>query len=45
MITAGAVGNLWEEFEVEKKYPDFVAWHNRLSERASVKKTYAPASE
>jgi glutathione S-transferase len=28
----------WENWEVEKKYPDFLAWHTRLLERPSVKK-------
>lgn len=45
VIIGGAVGDIWGEFEVEEKYPDFVAWHKRLSERPSVKKAYAPASE
>lgn len=33
--------DLWEKYDVEKKYPNFVAWHNRLTEHPSVKKIYA----
>lgn len=32
--------DLWEGHEVEKKYPNFVAWQNRLEQRPSVKKVY-----
>lgn len=28
----------WDSWEVEKKYPDFWAWHMRLLERPIVKK-------
>ncbi|KAL2208721.1 glutathione S-transferase [Sarocladium strictum] len=28
----------WDSWEVEKKYPDFWAWHTRLMERPTVKK-------
>ena len=31
---------LWERYQVEKKYPHYVAWQNRLSELPSVKRAY-----
>ncbi|CAM1503777.1 Fc.00g013680.m01.CDS01 [Cosmosporella sp. VM-42] len=31
---------LGDKSEIEKKYPDFVAWHERLNARPSVKKAY-----
>ena len=31
---------VWDSWEVEKKYPDFSAWYARLLERPSVKKIY-----
>lgn len=30
-----------EKYDVEKKYPHFWAWHQRVSERPSVKAAYA----
>ncbi|KAF5137922.1 Glutathione S-transferase-like protein gedE [Metarhizium anisopliae] len=35
------ITDIWEGYEIEKKYPNFVAWHKRLMERRSVKKAYA----
>jgi hypothetical protein len=29
---------IWNGWEIEKRYPDFLAWHTRLLERPSVKK-------
>ncbi|CAH0051810.1 unnamed protein product [Clonostachys solani] len=31
---------VWEAYEIEKKYPNFVAWHQRLVSRPSVEKAY-----
>lgn len=33
--------SLVEGFEVEKRYPNFIAWHRRLMSRPSVVKAYA----
>ncbi|KAK0391244.1 hypothetical protein NLU13_0745 [Sarocladium strictum] len=32
--------DIMESWEVEKKYPDYLAWHARLLERPSVRKVY-----
>ncbi|CAM1511584.1 Fc.00g090970.m01.CDS01 [Cosmosporella sp. VM-42] len=37
LVTDG-FGGIYEKFEVETKYPNFVAWHKRLNERPAVKK-------
>ncbi|EFY96034.1 glutathione S-transferase [Metarhizium robertsii] len=34
------IKDIWEGYEIEQKYPNFLAWHNRLMERRSVKKAY-----
>lgn len=28
----------WDKYEIEKKYPNFVAWNERISSRPSVSK-------
>ncbi|KAH7268149.1 hypothetical protein MRS44_011566 [Fusarium solani] len=32
---------LWEQYKVEEKFPNFLAWHQRLSARPAVKKAYS----
>lgn len=32
--------DIWENYDVAKKYPNFTAWHERLEQRPSVKKAY-----
>ncbi|UNI13515.1 Glutathione transferase [Purpureocillium takamizusanense] len=39
-IAHGFLTDVWTEHEVDKKYPNFVAWHKRITERDSVKKVY-----
>ncbi|KYK59255.1 glutathione transferase 1 [Drechmeria coniospora] len=34
------ISDVWKEYDVDNKYPNFVAWHKRLMERPSVKKIY-----
>lgn len=31
---------LWEKYEIEKKFPNYMAWNQRMMSRASVKKAY-----
>lgn len=31
---------LWNEYDVQEKFPNFLAWHTRLSTRAAVKRAY-----
>ncbi|PHH90249.1 hypothetical protein CDD83_4157 [Cordyceps sp. RAO-2017] len=40
MAIKGFAPEIWEKNEVKSKYPDFVAWHDRLIARPSVKKVY-----
>jgi glutathione S-transferase len=35
-------GPLWEPYEIEKKYPNFVKWHNKLLALDAVTKAYEP---
>lgn len=39
-VVKGVLPDVWESYDVEKKYPNFVAWHARLMDRPSVKKLY-----
>ncbi|KAI8716336.1 hypothetical protein NCS52_00926800 [Fusarium sp. LHS14.1] len=36
---------LWEQYKVEERFPNFLAWHRRLSSRPSVKKAYGEPQE
>ncbi|RDA87366.1 hypothetical protein CP532_7010 [Ophiocordyceps camponoti-leonardi (nom. inval.)] len=40
MYVKQAVPDLWEQYDVLNKYPNYVAWHERLIERPSVKTVY-----
>ena len=40
MIVNTVLSDIWESYEVDKKYPNFVAWHARLMDRPMVKKLY-----
>ncbi|KAJ6447061.1 glutathione S-transferase/chloride channel [Purpureocillium lavendulum] len=40
-VVQGFLTDVWADHEVDKKYPNFVAWHKRITERDSVKKVYA----
>ncbi|KAH7140951.1 glutathione S-transferase [Dactylonectria macrodidyma] len=31
---------LWDEYKIQEKYPNFLAWHERLSSRPAVKRAY-----
>jgi glutathione S-transferase len=31
---------MWEKFDVAKKYPNYIAWHERMAARPSVKAAY-----
>lgn len=31
---------LWEKYNIEERFPNFLAWHTRLSLRPAVKKAY-----
>ncbi|RMJ10121.1 hypothetical protein CDV36_010253 [Fusarium kuroshium] len=39
------VGDVWKKFDIENKYPNFVAWHNRLMARPAVAKILTPPAE
>lgn len=39
-IIKGFVSEIWNNNDIEKKYPNFAAWHKRIAERPSVKKVY-----
>lgn len=32
---------LWEKYEIRERFPHFLAWHERLNARSSVKSAYA----
>ncbi|KAH8649551.1 glutathione S-transferase, partial [Ilyonectria robusta] len=32
---------LWDKYDIKQKYPNFLAWHERLNSRPAVKKVYA----
>lgn len=32
---------LWEKYDIANKYPNYMAWNERLNARESVKKAYA----
>lgn len=32
---------LWEKYEIRERFPNFLAWHERLNARPSVKSAYA----
>ncbi|KAL3965366.1 glutathione S-transferase/chloride channel [Purpureocillium lilacinum] len=40
-VVQGFLTDVWADHEVDKKYPNFVAWHKRITERESVKKVYS----
>ncbi|KAL2691652.1 hypothetical protein Neosp_002041 [[Neocosmospora] mangrovei] len=40
-----ALGDVWKKFDIENKYPNFVAWHNRLLARPAVAKILTPPAE
>ncbi|KAM0421315.1 hypothetical protein ACHAPT_010845 [Fusarium lateritium] len=44
VLTGPFFGNvLWEKYEVREKYPNFLAWHERVSSRPAVKKAFGEA--
>ncbi|KAI8663347.1 hypothetical protein NCS57_00935300 [Fusarium keratoplasticum] len=36
---------LWDRYRIEERFPNFLAWHRRLSSRPSVKKAYGESQD
>ncbi|KAF4972838.1 hypothetical protein FZEAL_9508 [Fusarium zealandicum] len=41
-LGAPSIGDLWEKYDIENKFPNYIAWQNRLMARPAVARIEAP---